>query len=1096
MRANLGADGQRSEIVARLGERAIAITLPRTLLADGILASLANGVPHTAIDERIVVSEAGDRSFALQVGDRRREDGLKRGALLERLLAGLAERFAEMAQAPLLAAAAVSWGDGGVLIAGPKASGKSSLAAWFVEKGFALIADDQVALVDDAGSLAGYPAPFAFAADAAQHLVELGEFSTAPMARTGKRIHVGIKESWRSSADAHPCRMMIFPRYAPDARPRVDKLDVSSVAILLKGLATGSGVAAGDFRHIQMARTIPAVALSYSRYEEIDGLIDRLVRLVIEEELSPGSFERFISGIGRSDTASARKYPVPERSTRQLSRFLTIGMATYDDYDGVYFSLQAMRFYHPEILDEVEFLIVDNHPNGPCGAALKDLEKHVPNLRYVPAADVTGTAVRERVFSEAGGEFVLCMDCHVLFAPGSLRKLIDYFRTVPASNDLIQGPIIYDDLVKISTHWSKGWRQGMFGKWDNDPAGADSDNPPFAIPFQGLGVFACRRQAWPGFNPAFRGFGGEEGYIHEKFRQAGGRTLCLPALRWLHRFGRPMGPTYPNRWEDRIRNYLIGFGEIGWDSADMQAHFREQLGRQKADRIFAAVRKEMAGGGQTPPGNFDDDQPYDLNDARLRFLAATAVPILLKTFDVQSAACIGRGAELWVSEFLHHGVEAAKDALPVGAQSSEEDPSVAAFAGATAPESSADVACCFEIAGISSAPVAEKFVQRLTRKTATVVFAFARPEAASASDLNRLRAFWASLFARRGYKAVDCLRPALAGDPRIDKHYQQNIIVFSKMGQARAGRSVGSAMSKREETGVSVIIPVYNGAAFLGQAIESVLLQTHETFELIVVNDGSTDMSGAIAESYARVDKRVRVIHKENGGEASAFNAATRQAQFALLARLDHDDVALPERLMLQVAFLERNDEIAAVGGALRCIDDKGRLTGGKSSYPLTPEACHKSLRETTVGPIANPTAMIRKAAFEQVGGLREQFRSSGDFDLWLRLDERFKLANLPDIIIDYRLHGQNSTTKARFTQTLNAHIAMQAALLRRRGHPDPIDGWSTIQLDHLAIFPLPEEARSRIFSELFDAALANFAATQDAKYLKLADNCLSMIPA
>ena len=80
---------------------------------------------------------------------------------------------------------------------------------------------------------------------------------------------------------------------------------------------------------------------------------------------------------------------------------------------------------------------------------------------------------------------------------------------------------------------------------------------------QGMGLFACRKDAWPGFNPLFRGFGAEEGYIHEKVRQGGGRTLCLPFLRWMHRFNRPLGAPYPNIWEDRIRNYYIGWRELG-----------------------------------------------------------------------------------------------------------------------------------------------------------------------------------------------------------------------------------------------------------------------------------------------------------------------------------------------------------------------------------------------------------------------------------------------------------------------------------------------------------------------------------------------------
>jgi hypothetical protein len=109
----------------------------------------------------------------------------------------------------------------------------------------------------------------------------------------------------------------------------------------------------------------------------------------------------------------------------------------------------------------------------------------------------------------------------------------------------------------------------------------------------GLGLFACRRAAWPGFHPNFRGFGGEEGYIHEKVRQHGGRILCLPFLRWLHRFGRPLGLAYINRWEDRIRNYVIGFGELGLDTTEMESHFAELLGAQTSKRIFAQIRLEL-----------------------------------------------------------------------------------------------------------------------------------------------------------------------------------------------------------------------------------------------------------------------------------------------------------------------------------------------------------------------------------------------------------------------------------------------------------------------------------------------------------------------
>jgi hypothetical protein len=1077
-----------SDIFIRLGHHAVAITCPEHLFSDGILSSLRSGLPATAAaDERVVVSEAADRSFTLQITDRHPEAGLKRGALLKRLLDFLALTFLENARVPVLGAAAVGRGDGALLIAGPEACGKSSLAAFLIEKGFSFIADNQIAVIDDSGSLEGLPAPFSFAAMGTQHLVALQDFASAPMARAGERIHIGIKDSWRAKAGALPARMMIFPRYVRDARAGVEVLETAAAACLLKAqLRSIHGGGDEDLWHIRMARDIPAVLLRYSSYDDIDGLIDRLARLTIEDRLSPRAFTRFVSGIGRPVAKPSRQFPIPERSGRQFSPFMTIGMATYDDYDGVYFSLQAIRLYHPEILDEVEFLIIDNHPQGPCSAALKGLEKHIANLRYVPAADVTGTAVRSRLFNEAGGAFVLCMDCHVLFAPGSLRKLIDYFRAWPASNDLVQGPMIRDDLKSQHTHWSPHWRSGMFGTWASDPAGEDPANPPFEIALQGLGVFACWREAWPGFNPAFRGFGGEEGYIHEKFRQAGGRVLCLPALRWLHRFERPLGPSYPLKWEDRIRNYMIGFREIGWDTGELEAHFHEKLGRREAERIFARVRKELDGAAgleiQEPA---DVDVPYDLGVARLSFVAERAVPILLARFTVPSALCIGRGAPLWTREFARHGIEAT---------------SIDDFAAIQpdAESHSSGLACCFEMDGISSAALAEELVLRLTTLAPVVAFLSAEP----ARDDERLGAFWTALFAKRGYQAIDCLRPVLKGDPRIGAHYQRNIAVFRRQAVQNKGAAEGvgkrprAPRSKIAEPGVSVILPVHNGAAYLGQAIESILLQTHRKLELVIVDDGSTDGSGTIADDYAKADPRVRVIHQENGGEAAAANAGYAAARFALMARLDHDDVALPERLALQVAFLKRHEDIAAVGGAMRLIDSDGKPTGGKATYPLTPEACHAALQNATVAPIANPTAMMRKAAFKKIGGYRRQFRNASDLDLWLRMDERFKLANLSDLLVDYRTHGANMTSTQRFEQALHAQIARQAALLRRRGLPDPTQAVTKLDLETLAAFAMPEEERAQAYRALFEAALFNFGKSEDEKYLLLANRCLAMMPA
>ncbi len=282
----------------------------------------------------------------------------------------------------------------------------------------------------------------------------------------------------------------------------------------------------------------------------------------------------------------------PSGSTAERPR-LTIGMATYDDYDGVYFSIQAIRLYHPEVLPEVEFLVVDNNPSGPCAKALKALENHIPDYRYVPYGTAQGTGVRELLFREAAGEFVLCMDSHVYFFPRALAQLITYLRNNPGSNDLLQGPLVSEDFSRVRTHLDPIWRKGIFGDWGLDPRGEDPDAPPFEIPMQGLGLFVCRRGAWPGLNPRLAGFGVEGGYIHEKIRRAGGNTLCLPFLRWMHRFQRPLGAPYSPTWEDKVRNYVIIFNELGRDLQPLIEHVGSELGPDSARRMIQSALDEL-----------------------------------------------------------------------------------------------------------------------------------------------------------------------------------------------------------------------------------------------------------------------------------------------------------------------------------------------------------------------------------------------------------------------------------------------------------------------------------------------------------------------
>jgi glycosyltransferase involved in cell wall biosynthesis len=265
---------------------------------------------------------------------------------------------------------------------------------------------------------------------------------------------------------------------------------------------------------------------------------------------------------------------------------LTIGMATYDDFDGVYFTLQALRLYQD--LSDTEIVVIDNYG---CETTREFVESWTDS-RYIRSTEIVGTAAgRDQLFREARGEAVLCCDSHVLFVYGAIARLKRYYRDHPGTNDLLQGPLLYDDARNISTHFHPQWRDQMWGTWETDPRGLDPDGEPFEIPMQGLGVFSARKEAWPGFNPAFRGFGGEEGYIHEKFRQAGARCLCLPWLRWMHRFGRPKGVPYPLSVEDKFRNYLIGHAELGLDLAPIVEHFSAYLNEARLHAVIADAER-------------------------------------------------------------------------------------------------------------------------------------------------------------------------------------------------------------------------------------------------------------------------------------------------------------------------------------------------------------------------------------------------------------------------------------------------------------------------------------------------------------------------
>jgi len=256
---------------------------------------------------------------------------------------------------------------------------------------------------------------------------------------------------------------------------------------------------------------------------------------------------------------------------------LTIGMASYDDFDGVFFTTQALFMYHKDILSYTKFIVVDNNPHSKQGEQTREYCSQV-GITYVPFSDYTATTVKGLVFEYAETPYVLCVDSHVLIEPGAILKLLLYYQCNDNTPDLLQGPLLSEEPnhPDIWTHFEPKWRSQMFGIWATDERGRDPNGQPFEIPMQGMGLFSCRKDAWVGFNKGFRGFGGEEWYIHEKFRKSGGKTLCLPFLRWAHRFRRPRGVPYKVSLEDKIRNYYTGFIELGLDISPITNYFRHE----------------------------------------------------------------------------------------------------------------------------------------------------------------------------------------------------------------------------------------------------------------------------------------------------------------------------------------------------------------------------------------------------------------------------------------------------------------------------------------------------------------------------------------
>ena len=255
------------------------------------------------------------------------------------------------------------------------------------------------------------------------------------------------------------------------------------------------------------------------------------------------------------------------------------------------------------------------------------------------------------------------------------------------------------------------------------------------------------------------------------------------------------------------------------------------------------------------------------------------------------------------------------------------------------------------------------------------------------------------------------------------------------------------------------------------------LRQGFSDLELLIVDDGSTDETSEVAAELTAADGRVRVMRQEAFGLVTALNRGVQEARGALIARMDADDWAHPERLERQVAAMARRPQMALLGTGWRMVGE-----GGVVRRVVVPPETDAGLRVAmgTANALAHPTVMMRRDAVLRVGGYRAAFAYAEDYDLWLRLMDRYEAGCLPEVLLDYREHAGQSAWRALEQRILSEMGALAAADRRQAGRPDFGDASEPLDRERLMRMGLTaEEIAAGVIGRAMGSALDARAAGQ-----------------
>lgn len=243
---------------------------------------------------------------------------------------------------------------------------------------------------------------------------------------------------------------------------------------------------------------------------------------------------------------------------------------------------------------------------------------------------------------------------------------------------------------------------------------------------------------------------------------------------------------------------------------------------------------------------------------------------------------------------------------------------------------------------------------------------------------------------------------------------------------------------------VSFVVPVYNVAPYLREALDSILAQTFRDFELILINDGSTDGSGAIIDEYRQRDARIVAVHKANEGVARTLNLGLGMARGEYIRRFDSDDTCLPDALEKQVRFLDEHPEVVLVGTQQAFQTNRGKIAhsvrvphnnyfGGEPYRMVSPADFYER------SPLVHGTVLMRHSVLNDCGVYRPEFLTSEDNDLWLRICEKHPVAVLNDCSYFLRLHATSATRQHAATRRFYRELALSFHEERLRTGTDPL---------------------------------------------------------